>query len=830
MISSNGSRGPTCADVHRKPVEGVGTLRIKLLVGCLAFLTLVLALPGQTGPVNSAEGERALIKRYCLACHSQGAKKAGMEPALRITLDELDTAHVEKNPEEWERVVRKIRAGMMPPSGAPRPDPSTYESMTVWLESELDRHAVVHVPPPGLHRLNRAEYANAIRDLLALEIDPAKYLPSDDSTRGFDNIAGGLSISPALLESYVSAAAKISRMATGSVTAASETVYRVPEDSSQELHIEGMPFRTRGGMKIEHEFPADGEYGFSVYPINKGNMDLNTAFGDIRGEKLDLLIDGERVKLFDWDKDVARGNAVRNGTTPIKVPLKAGRHTVIVTFIQTTQVPGLDLNQHYMRSTIETGDLPGYNFFPQLGKVTISGPFEAKTATDSPSRRKIFACKPANAAAETACARQIVNTLARRAYRRPVTAQDTELLMGFYQQGRNEGSFDKGVEMALNRILADPEFVFRKEVPPGSLKPGEKYRLSEIELASRLSFFLWSSIPDDELLTVASQNKLRDPAVLEQQVKRMLADPRSEELVGNFAGQWLNLRGLQSQSPTVALFPDFDDNLRQSLVTETKMFVDSVVHEDRNVIDLLNADYTFVNERLARHYNMPGIYGSRFRRVTLGPEFDMRRGLLGKGSILTVSSHPERTMPPIRGKTVMAIFLGVTPPPPPPNVPDLPKQDGTVHGGAKPTIRQQLEMHRKVEPCASCHKIMDPIGFSLENFDAVGRWRLTDNGNPIDAAGQLVDGSKLDGVASLRQALMKYSPQFVRVITEKMMIYALGRGTEYYDMPLIRSIVRDAGRNNNKFSSLVLGIVKSEPFQTNMKSPELPEQTAQVTP
>jgi mono/diheme cytochrome c family protein len=424
------------------------------VIGCLALSPLAPALFGQgNAAVASPDAERALIARYCLGCHSQNAKKAGMEPALRITLDDLDTAHVEKNPEEWEKVVRKIRAGTMPPSGMPRPDAATYESMTAWLETELDRHAVSHVPPPGLHRMNRTEYANAIRDLLALEIDPSKYLPSDDSTRGFDNIAGALSISPALLESYVSAAAKISQIAMGRVTASSETVYRVPEDSSQELHIEGMPFRTRGGMKIDHEFPADGEYGFSLYPINKGNMDLNTAFGDIHGEKLDLLIDGERVKLFDWDKEVARGNAVRNGTTPLKVTLKAGRHTVIVTFLQTTQVPGLDLNQHYMRSTIETGDLPGYNFFPQLGKVTISGPFGAKAATDSPSRGKIFACKPANAAAETACAKQIVNTLARRAFRRAITAQDTELLMSFYQQGRNtsdnNGSFDQGIEMAL---------------------------------------------------------------------------------------------------------------------------------------------------------------------------------------------------------------------------------------------------------------------------------------------------------------------------------------------------------------------------------------------
>jgi hypothetical protein len=508
------------------------------------------------------------------------------------------------------------------------------------------------------------------------------------------------------------------------------------------------------------------------------------------------------------------------------VQLKAGRHTVIATFLATHFAPGLDINRHYMRTTIETGDLPGYTFFPQIGKLVITGPFEAKAAADSPSRSRIFACKPANASQETACARQIVSTLARRSFRRPATNQDIELLMGFYQQGRNEGNFDTGIESALNRILADPEFVFRKEAPPANVKAGQEYRLSDLELASRLSFFLWSSIPDEELLTLASQNKLRDPKTIEQQVRRMLADARSNRLVENFAGQWLSLRGLQTQMPTVALFPDFNDYLRQSMRKEAELFVQSVVREDRSITDLIDADYTFVNERLARHYGMNDIYGSQFRRITLPKEFDARRGLLGKAAFLTVSSQPTRTSPVNRGKTVMQVFLGVEPPSPPPNVPDLPKTEGTVHGNAKPTMRQEMELHRKVEPCASCHKIMDPIGLALENFDAIGRWRSTDDGSPIDASGMLVDGTKMAGVSDLRAALVRYSPQFARVVTEKLLIYGLGRGTEYFDMPLVRSIVRDAQRDNFKFSSLVLGIVKSEPFQKNRKGQENQQRAA----
>jgi mono/diheme cytochrome c family protein len=765
----------------------------------------------QISTVTSAPQERALLDFYCVTCHKGAGAPAG------LALDKLDPANVEKDADKWEKVVRKLRAGMMPPAGMPRPAAATYESAVSFLENALDKSAVAKFPPPGIHRLNRTEYANAIRDLLALDIDPSKYLPSDDSTRGFDNIAGALSISPALVEGYASAAEKISRLAVGDVTDATLTTYRVPSDTSQDYHVEGLPFATRGGLVAKHLFPADGDYVFKVFPINQGLMDNNRSFGEIRGEKLELLIDGERVHLYDWDKDVSTGAPVHQGTAEVHVQVKAGPHTVGVTFLGTQLAPGSDLNEHFLRSTIETGGLPGFKFWPHVGKVDILGPIKPAGAGESESREKIFVCKP-TADQEGACARQIVSALARHAFRRPVTAQDTEMLMGFYQQGRNEdGKFDTGIERALERVLADPEFVFRKEGEPANLKAGQSYRVSDLELASRLSFFLWSSIPDDELINLASQNKLHEPAVLEQQVHRMLADARSERLVVNFAGQWLNLRSLQSWFPIPGLFPDWDDNLRNAMRTETELFVGSVIHEDRSVVDFINANYTFLNERLALHYGIPNVYGSRFRRVELPPEFEMRRGLLGQGSIETISAYPNRTSPTVRGKTMMQIFLGVSPPDPPPNVPALKEDASAVHSLTKPTMREQMEMHRKNEPCATCHKIMDPIGFSLENFDAIGKWRVTDDGSPINPAGLLVDGSQLDGVTGLREAFLRYKPQFVRVIAEKLMIYALGRGTEYYDMPLIRSIVRDADRNNDRFSALVLGVVKSEPFQMNQR-------------
>jgi mono/diheme cytochrome c family protein len=788
-------------------------------MGCAVIVLGVLGISGQApkpaagGLITTADAEKAFLTQNCVTCHSLAQKARGFEPALRLTIDNLDPAHVEKDPETWEKIVRKVRAGMMPPSGMPRPNPQVFESGIVFLETELDRTAKAHIPPPGLHRMNRVEYANAIRDLLDIQIDPSKYLPSDDSTRGFDNIAGALGISPTLLEGYVSAAGKISRLAIGDISTPVQTTYRVAEDTDQDYHVEGMPFGTRGGMLAQHEFPADGEYTIKVSPISKGNMGNTNPFGEIPGEKMELLLDGERLHVWDWDRDRERAD----GTLNFKFPAKAGRHTVVATYLATNYAPGTDLNQHFLRSTIETGGLPGYRFFPHIGKLVIDGPYDAKGASDTSARRRIFVCKPASPAQETACARQIVNSIARKAFRRPLKDQDTEILMGFYQRGRNAKDFDGGIEMALRRILADPEFVFRREAEPATLAAGQTYRISDLELASRLSFFLWSSIPDEELLTVASQNKLRDPAVLEQQVKRMLKDPRSQQLVSNFAGQWLSLRALQSQTPVPSEYPDFDDVLRQAMRKETELFVGSVIQEDRPVTDLLDANYTFLNERLAEHYGIPNIYGSNFRRVELAPEFDMRRGLIGKGSFLTISSAPNRTSPVGRGKFTLQMFLGVEPPAPPPNVPDLPKQESSIRGGLKPTMRQQMELHRKNEPCASCHKIMDPIGLVLENFDGIGQWRTLDDGSPINPSGQLVDGTKLNGIADLRAALVKYSPQFVRVVTEKLMIYGLGRGTEYYDMPLVRSIVHSAEKDKYRFSSLVIGVVKSQPFQMNQK-------------
>jgi mono/diheme cytochrome c family protein len=794
-------------------------MRTRILAGCAVIILGVLGLSGQapkpaaTGLITTADAEKAFLTQSCVTCHSTAQKARGFEPALRLTIDNLDPAHVEKDPETWEKIVRKVRAGMMPPSGMPRPKPEVFESGIVFLETELDRTAKSHIPPPGLHRMNRIEYANAIRDLLDIQIDPSKYLPSDDSTRGFDNIAGALGISPTLLEGYVSAAGKISRLAIGDISTPVQTTYRVAEDTDQDYHVEGMPFGTRGGMIAQHEFPADGEYTVKVSPISKGNMGNTNPFGEIPGEKMELLLDGERLHVWEWDRDRERAD----GTLNFKFPAKAGRHTVVATYLATNYAPGTDLNQHFLRSTIETGGLPGYRFFPHIGKLVIDGPYDAKGASDTSARRRIFVCKPASPAQETACARQIVTSIARKAFRRPLKDQDTEILMGFYQRGRNAKDFDGGIEMALRRILADPEFVFRREAEPTTVAAGQTYRISDLELASRLSFFLWSSIPDDELLTAASQNKLRDPAVLEQQVKRMLKDPRSHQLVSNFAGQWLSLRALQSQTPVPSEYPDFDDVLRQAMRKETELFVGSVIQEDRPVTDLLDANYTFLNERLAEHYGIPNIYGSNFRRVELAPEFDMRRGLIGKGSFLTISSAPNRTSPVGRGKFTLQMFLGVEPPAPPPNVPDLPKQESSIRGGLKPTMRQQMELHRKNEPCASCHKIMDPIGLVLENFDGIGQWRTLDDGSPINPSGQLVDGTKLNGVADLRAALVKYSPQFVRVVTEKLMIYGLGRGTEYYDMPLVRSIVHNSEKDKYRFSSLVIGVVKSQPFQMNQK-------------
>ncbi len=747
------------------------------------------------------------LNQYCVVCHNQKLKTAG------LTLDKLELQPIGEHAEQWEKVVRKLRAGMMPPAGMPRPNAASYEGLTVAIENELDRAAEAHphLPAPGVHRVNRTEYANAIRSLLALDIDPAVFLPADDSSYGFDNVVSGLEVSPALVEGYVEAAAKVSRLALGHETAPARKIYHVREDYSQEEHIEGLPFGTRGGMLVHHYFPADGEYSISWDPVRTTVGGLYG--GDSEDEQAEVLIDGARVKVFRIGKDVPIASL--RDKNLVRVPVKAGERTVGVTFLATTYVPNVDLNHHYHRSILDDNLIDGFTFTPQVSSVTIQGPYNGTRPVNTPSRDKIFICKPSGPSDELPCARKILTTLAREAYRRPVTDSDTESLMNMYQAGRNAGDFESGIERGLQFILAHPEFVFRTEGGPADVKPGQAYRISDVELASRLAYFFWSTGPDDELIRLAAQGKLRDNGVLEQQIRRMLADPRTHELVKNFAGQWLQLRVMQSSTPEGIDYPDFDDNLRQAFRTEAEMFFESVVRGDRSIIDLLDGDYTFVNERLAAHYGIPNIYGSQFRRVTLDGALDIRRGLLGKGGIELVTSVSDRTSPVQRGKWVMTNILGIVPPDPPPNVPAL--KDAASGSNAPLTMRQQMEAHRANPACAGCHKMMDPIGFALENFDGIGKWRTKDAGQNVDASGQLTDGTKINGVVDLRNALLRYKPQFARVVTEKLLTYALGRGVEYQDMPVVRSIVREAARNNYRFSSLIEGIVNSEPFQMNRK-------------
>jgi hypothetical protein len=765
--------------------------------------------------------QRAIVNQYCVPCHNARLKTAG------LLLDQLDLEHLGSHPDIGEKVVRKLRAGLMPPTNNRRPDPATMDSLIRGLEASLDRAASPHLPPPGLHRLNRTEYTNAIRDLLGLEVDASKFLPPDDSTRGFDNIAAALTMSPALMEAYLSAAGKISRLAMGDVSSPTQAVFDVPGDTAQNFHVEGLPFGTRGGMLIPYEFPADGEYSFKVKGVTGY---FQAVLGGIKGEKLEVLIDGELVKVFDWDKEIA--NTTGNGRSTPRVHVPAGLHDVGVTFLATNDVPGSELNRPFARTMNTPGSIPGFLFYPHVGQVWIEGPYNATGATDTASRRKILLCKPASAKDEDGCARKIVSTLARHAFRRPATAADVKALMEFYQDGRADGrSFDAGIEAAVQRVLADPEFVYREEREPldatrgkplnaARVVPASGYRISDLALASRLSFLLWSSIPDDELIDVAAQGRLHTPAVLEKEVRRMLADPKSQALIANFTGQWLNLRGLKTVEPVVNIFPDFDDNLRLGFQREAELFFDAIVHEDRSVLELLTADFTFVNERLAKHYGIHNVYGPQFRRVTLPPELDVRRGLLGKGAILTVTSNAAHTSPVTRGKWFQTTFLGVEPPGPPPGVDTSLKEKvtGDTTGNLKvPSMRDVLERHHSNPVCASCHKIFEPIGLAFENFDATGAWRTLDDGNPIDATAVMVDGTKIDGIVGLREMLLKYKDQFVRVVTEKLLTYALGRGLDDADMPTVRAIVHGAEASEYRFSSILAGIVKSDQFEMNQR-------------
>jgi hypothetical protein len=760
---------------------------------------------------TSSSEARAVVNKYCITCHSTRLQTGG------LVLQDVDLDRLPDNAEIWEKVVRKLRVGAMPPVGAPRPDAATSGALVAWLEQTLD-HAAASSPDPGrpaLHRLNRAEYANAIRDLLALDVDASALLPPDDSSSGFDNNADVLGVSPALLESYLGAARKIGALAVGDPGIGPSTdTYRVRGDTSQDVHREGLPLGTRGGLLARHTFPLDGEYVINVRL-------LETTLASIRGlefpHTLEVLLDDERVHaaVIGGEKDFVGSavnatdvvNAVEARLT-VRLPVKAGPHTIAATFVQKTAAEHAGRMQQFVRTTVDTTDHTGV---PHVESLTIAGPFKVTGPGDTPSRRRIFICRPAAPSAETSCATRIVATLARRAYRRPVTASEVGRLMAFYNAGRKAGSFDTGIERALRAILASAKFAFRLETEPADVAPGAPYRLNDLDLASRLSFFLWSSIPDDELIDVASRGELKKPAVLEHQVRRLLADPRSEALVDNFAGQWLQLRNLRAALPDQNEFPDFDDNLRQALKRETELLFQSIIREDRNVTDLLSADYTFVNERLAAHYGIPNIYGSHFRRVTVTDE--ARKGLLGKGAILLVTSQPDRTSPVVRGKWILDNLLGVPPPPPPANVPPL-----EASRGNKPrTLREQMETHRANSVCASCHKLMDPIGFAMENFDAVGAWRTRDAGTSIDASGQLMDGTKVDGVVSLRQALLKRPEVFVTTFTEKLLTYALGRGLDYHDRPAVRAIVRDAAGAEYRFTALVMAMVKSVPFQMRMK-------------
>ena len=762
--------------------------------------------------------DRAVIDKYCVTCHNQRLKTSG------LALDAAELGEIPAHADVWEKVIRKVAAGMMPPAGVPRPDEATRRALVSRLEGVLDR-AAKSSPNPGrplVHRLNRAEYANAVRDLLAVELDVSSLLPPDDSSGGFDNNADVLGVSPVLLESYLTAAERISALAIGDPkTPPMGELFRVRQDESQDRHVEGLPLGTVGGLLIQTTLPLDGEYQFQVRLFR-------TNLGTMRGleypHQLEISVNGERVHLapFGGDKEIAAssdnptitGDDV-DGRFTARVPLKAGPAKIGVAFLEKTHALNTRRLQSYVRSSSDTIDFSGY---PHIDEVILTGPFKATGVGDTPSRRRIFVCQPKAAADEEACASRILSTLARRAYRGDVAKEDLQTLQEFFQRGRRDGgSFDAGIDLALRRLLASPKFLVRVERDPASVAAGAPYRLSDLEIASRLSFFLWSSIPDDTLLDVASKGGLSTAAGLDQQVRRMLADPKSQALVDNFVGQWLQLRNLRTKQPNSHEFPDFDDNLRQALGTEVELFFGSIVREDRSVLDLMTADYTFVNERLARHYGIPNVYGTHFRRVTLKDE--TRRGLLGKGAVLMVTSHPHRTSPVLRGKWILENVLGSPPPPPPDVVPPFDEDAGA----AKPkSVRERMEQHRRNPACASCHRMIDPAGLALENFDAVGAWRARDGGTRgalVDASGQLVDGTQINGVVELRAALLREPDTFVRTVTEKLMTYAIGRGLTASDMPAVRTIVRDTAKEQYRFSSVILEIVRGVPFQMRLKSP-----------
>ena len=785
-----------------------------------AFLVIVgAALPPPAGAAGSpAADRRQLLDTYCIACHNERLETAGL--VLESTA--VDAADIAANTTVWERVLRKVRGGQMPPAGRPRPAGAAAGRFASELASALDAIAAAAPDPgrPAVHRLNRTEYVNVIRDLLALEIDGRALLPADDSGFGFDNNADVLTMSPALLDRYLAAATKIGRLAIGDpLLRSASTRYDMPRGVRQaERTSEALPFGTRGGLSVRHTFPLDGEYLIRVRLRRDGDYGIA---GLDRGDRLEIRLDRRRIRTFTVGGDEDLKGLTYDSQEPIppdrpdlvrrkiydntadeglavRLPVPAGTRPVGVTFAR------------YAGVTEEGGRS---SRSPAVESVEILGPYAASPPADTPSRRRIFTCRPERPEEETPCAREILSALARRAFRRPVEAADVEALLGFHAAGRAAGTFDSGIQAALERLLVDPEFLFRVEHDPPGLAGGTVHALSDVEFASRLSFFLWSSMPDDELLAVAERGALGRPGVLEAQVRRLLADPRAAALVDNFASQWLLVRNVRFAEPDRALFPGFDGDLREALARETELFFHDQFRRDRSVLDLLRADYTFVNSRLAAHYGIPDVYGGHFRRVSL--EDERRHGLLGHGSVLTVTSYPNRTSPVLRGKWVLENLLGAPPPPPPPDVPSL--EEGSR--ATPTTVRERLEQHRANPVCASCHARMDPLGFALENFDPIGRWRDAEAGLPIDASADLPDGSTVDGPVAFRRALLERQEEFVGNFTEKLMTYALGRGVEHHDAPAVRAIVREAAATDHRWSDIVLGIVESVPFRMR-KVPE----------
>jgi len=811
---------------QQKQATAPATARAHTTAAATHTAQATTAAPKPAPNLMPAEAQSALIKDYCSGCHNDKTKSGGM------TLTVFSTAHPEQTPELTEKMIKKLRAGLMPPSGMKRPDKETVHAMVTTLETTMDRTASLR-PNPGsrpFQRLTRTEYARSIHDLLGIDEDVEALLPADTLSDGLDNIADSQQMSATLMEGYMRAALKVSRDALGDPhSEPGSAVYKIDRTASQLRHVEGAPFGTRGGISTVYNFPADGEYDFRA--LLHGTP-TGTLFGWVPGEQLEVSIDGERISVMDIDPRMSESAPSGLNLHSGKIFIKAGSHRVSAAFpLKHSDLFEEDIapNEHTLADT-DIGDYHELTELPHLREFEISGPFNVTGVSDTPSRRRVFVCRPLGPQDEQPCATRILTNLAKQAYRRPVSAEDMEGLMSFYEVGRKEGDFESGIRVALQALLTSPAFVFRLERAPAGVKPGQTYRISDLELASRLSYFLWNTMPDDELMTVAAQNRLHDPLVLDKEVRRMLRDARSESLSTKFAGEWLHLPDLYNLHPDAFYYPFYDHTLAEGLKRETELFFDSIVREDHNVLDLLTANYTFLNERVAKHYGVPHVAGEEFRRVELTDDY--RRGLLGKGAILALTSVADRTSPVLRGKWVMGVILGTPPPPPPPAVPKLDETPGTSDG--KPlTVRERMEIHRAVNPCKSCHAMIDPVGLALENFDVTGQWRTLDKtasvnseglrvhtpGITIDTKTQLYDGTPMDGPATLRQALLNHSDIVISNLTEKLLAYALGRRVEYFDMPLVRAIDRDAARNDNRFSSLILGIVKSPAFQMSKATP-----------